>query len=102
MLDSEWFQMNGRADTYKRLLQAVLLTEKGYIIHTFHSHEHSTADIYGAHLSTFKIAIPCHFTNLTMMTAIYYHINFFRLGELIEQTLTQKVVFYQKGVSDGV
>ena len=92
MLDSERFQMNGRAIACKGSLQAVLSVEKGYIIYALHPHERGHTDIYGAQYSAFRVAIPHHLTHLTMATAIYYCINFSRLDESIGQTMTQKVV----------
>jgi hypothetical protein len=49
MLDSERFQMNGRAIRRKGVLTDILAMEKGYIVYILTAHERGFPDIYGSH-----------------------------------------------------
>jgi len=92
MLDSECFQMNGRAIMRKGSLEAILSIEKGYIIYTILAHEQGPTDIYGAHHMHSRVAIPRHLVHLSPIAAISYYIRFSKLNKSIGQISTERVV----------
>ncbi|KIM71038.1 hypothetical protein PILCRDRAFT_17458 [Piloderma croceum F 1598] len=92
MLDSERFQMNGRAIMRKGSLEAIFSMEKGYIIYTLLAHEQGPTDIYGTHHMHSRVAIPHHLVHLNPIAAISYYIRFSKLNKSIGQTSTERVV----------